>query len=232
MFQPYTGASSNEPCAKRALIVSIEYLDGQTFADGRSMNLLGCHADAADVLELLLGVKGEYAPQDIRILADLPGLPSSQKPTRENIICGLRWLASCCLAGDRRFFHYTGHGTQVFDLDRDEEDEFNEAIQPLDWSTKYRRGDDGLIIDDEFRQLLVDCLPKGSTLTALVDCCYVGTILDMERETLAKLPQLPKTRHSVPSTPSKTISALTLKIGRTKYRGGASPLGNFLSKRV
>lgn len=35
------------------LQVSIEYLDGQTFADGRSMMLPGCHADAADVLELL-----------------------------------------------------------------------------------------------------------------------------------------------------------------------------------
>lgn len=33
--------------------VAIEYLDGQTFEDGRTMNLPGCHADANDMRELL-----------------------------------------------------------------------------------------------------------------------------------------------------------------------------------
>ncbi|KAF8604394.1 hypothetical protein BDV93DRAFT_522508 [Ceratobasidium sp. AG-I] len=226
-FRNYTGASSQEPCAKRALIVSIEYRDGQTFADGRSMGLPGCHADAADVLELLR-TNGEYLAQDIQILADVPGLPSSQKPTRENIIRGLRWLASGCLAGDRRFFHYAGHGTQVEDLDGDEEDGFDEAIQPLDWSTKYRRGNDGLIIDDDFRELLVDRLPRGSTLTALVDCCHSGTILDMEQETSPKLSRLPMPRGSVPSIPSKAIYALTLKLKWPKCREGVCPVGNIL----
>lgn len=77
-FRPFTGAKSKEPCAKRALIVSkpfirvesnnlsikklqvsIEYLDGQTFSDGRSMKLSGCHSDAADILELLRMLKNE-----------------------------------------------------------------------------------------------------------------------------------------------------------------------------
>ncbi|KAG9086072.1 cytochrome c oxidase subunit 1, partial [Ceratobasidium sp. UAMH 11750] len=103
-FRYFNGQESEVPCVKRALIVAIEYLDGQTFEDGRAMNLPGCHADANDMRELLME-KGGYSQKDIRILADVPGLPDSQRPTRDNIIDGLKWLSDECRAGDRRFFH-------------------------------------------------------------------------------------------------------------------------------
>ncbi|CAE6449499.1 unnamed protein product [Rhizoctonia solani] len=167
-FAQYTGEKSTLPCEKRALLVGIEYLEGQQFDDGTPMNLAGCHADANDVLDLLRK-NGGYPQRDIRILADIPGLPDTQRPTRENILKGLLWLSEGCRAGDRRFFHYAGHGTQVQDKDGDEEDGYDEAIQPVDWATQYQRGDEGLIIDDEFRDFLVDPLPSNSTLTAVVD---------------------------------------------------------------
>jgi hypothetical protein len=72
------------------------------------MSLPGCHADANDVLELLSMCKkpkydnrrliyfsanegryhheGTYHHKDIRILADVQGLPDSQRPTRKNIV--------------------------------------------------------------------------------------------------------------------------------------------------
>ncbi|KAG9126943.1 cytochrome c oxidase subunit 1, partial [Ceratobasidium sp. 392] len=102
--------------------VAIEYLDGQTFTrEGGSMRLHGCYADADDMRELLES-KGGYCREDIRVLADLPGLPDSQRPTRDNILEGIRWLTEGCAPGDRRFFHYAGHGAQADDLNGDEKD--------------------------------------------------------------------------------------------------------------
>ncbi|CAE6399128.1 unnamed protein product [Rhizoctonia solani] len=225
-FAQYTGEKSTLPCEKRALVVGIEYFEGQLFEDGTPMYLAGCHADANDILDLLRN--GEYTNRDIRVLADVPGLPDSQRPTRENIINGLLWLSEGCRSGDRRFFHYAGHGTQVQDKDGDEEDGYDEAIQPVDWATKYQHGDEGLIIDDELRDFLVDPLPSNSTLTAVVDCCHSGTILDMEQETRA-VPTRSQTlgsmaRGVVPSRPS-----LILKMRFCRSAGGSIlPVGNIL----
>ncbi|KAH7333542.1 caspase domain-containing protein [Rhizoctonia solani] len=229
-FGQYTGEKSTLPCEKRALVVGIEYLEGQKFEDGASMYLAGCHADVNDVLDLLRK-NGEYPQCDIRVLADVPGLPDSQRPTRENIIKGLLWLSEGCRGGDRRFFHYAGHGTQVQDKDGDEDDGYDEAIQPVDWATTYQRGDEGLIIDDEFRDFLVDPLPSNSTLTAVVDCCHSGTILDMEQETRAvptKSQALgPRPRGSMSSIPSRP--SLILKMRFCRSAGGSIlPVGNIL----
>jgi len=80
----------------------------------------------------------------------------------------------------------------------------------------------------EFRDLLVDRLPRGATLTALVDCCHSGTILDMEQETQPKLSRVPMARGSVPSVPLNAMSALTLKLKWPKCREGLRPVGNIL----
>ncbi|KAF8604393.1 hypothetical protein BDV93DRAFT_606080 [Ceratobasidium sp. AG-I] len=216
-FRCYTGAGSKEPCAKRALIISIEYLEEQKFLDGSSMSLTGSHSDADDILELLYQ-EFEYNRQDIRVLADIPGLPEYQMPTRENIISGLQWLSNGCRSGDRRFIHYSGHGTQAKDLNGDEEDGWDEALQPSDWATRYEHDDKGLIIDDELREQLVDRLPQGSTLTALFDSCHSGTILDMDDETQAIAPRFPMPRDSLPSVVSNIIPSITLGLKWPNFR--------------
>ncbi|EUC62996.1 ICE-like protease (caspase) p20 domain protein [Rhizoctonia solani AG-3 Rhs1AP] len=229
-FGQYTGEKSTLPCVTRALVVGVEYLEGQKFEDGVPMYLAGCHADTSDILDLLRK-SGDYSHCDIRVLADVPGLSDNQRPTRENIVKGLHWLSEGCRSGDRRFFHYAGHGTQVQDKDGDEEDGYDEAIQPADWATKYERGDEGLILDDEFRDFLVDPLPGGSTLTAVVDCCHSGTILDMEQETRAvptKSQTLgPMPRGSISSVPSRPSLILKMRFCRSAS-GSILPVGNIL----
>ncbi|QRV99538.1 ICE-like protease (caspase) p20 domain protein [Ceratobasidium sp. AG-Ba] len=219
-FQYFNGQESELPCPKRALIVAIEYLDGQSFPDERPMHLPGCHADANDIRELLME-KGGYNQKDIRILADVPGLPDSQRPTRDNITESMNWLSMGCRAGDYRFFHYAGHGTQAEDQDGDEEDGLDEGDHE----------DKGLIIDDEFRDLLVDPLPANSTLTAVIDCCHSGTILDMEQETKAQArsgSRPPVARGSTSSLPSR-IPSIILKLKWPRCREGVSyPVGNIL----
>ncbi|KAG8792675.1 cytochrome c oxidase subunit 1 [Ceratobasidium sp. 428] len=225
-FSHYSGQESQLPCTKRALIVAIEYVSGQTYEDGESMRLQGCYEDANDMRELLIR-HGGYSQKDIRILADVPSLDKSQQPTRDNIIEGLRWLTDGCAPGDRRFFHYAGHGTQTPDLSGDEKDGQDEAIQPADWATVYNREVKGLIIDDELRSRLVDPLPKDSTLTAVFDCCHSGTILDMDQETQA---QSRCGSNGVSAARGRIIPPkLTLTLKWPKFRGSAScPVGNIL----
>jgi len=34
--------------------------------------------------------------------------------------------------------------------------------------------------DDQLRELFVDDLPEGVSLTAILDCCFSGTVMDLE----------------------------------------------------
>lgn len=70
-------------------------------------------------------------------------------------------------------FHYSGHGSQVEDLDGDEVDGNDECIMPVDYKTK------GVILDDEINDTIVRPLPRGATLHATFDSCHSGTILDL-----------------------------------------------------
>ncbi|KAG8718086.1 Ca(2+)-dependent cysteine protease [Ceratobasidium sp. 395] len=186
------------------------------------MRLQGCYEDANDMRELLIK-HGGYSRKDIRILADVPSLDKSQQPTRDNIIEGLRWLTDGCAPGDRRFFHYAGHGTQTPDLSGDEKDGQDEAIQPADWATVYNREVGGLIIDDELRSRLVDPLPKDSTLTAVFDCCHS----DMDQETQG---QSRCGSNGASAARGRILPPkLTLTLKWPKFRGSAScPVGNIL----
>ncbi|KLO12326.1 hypothetical protein SCHPADRAFT_426211 [Schizopora paradoxa] len=98
------------------------------------------------------------------------------RPTKENILDAMRWLVQGASPNDSLFFHFSGHGTQIKDLDGDEIDGYDEAIVPLD-SEDEKNG--GYIIDDEMHKILIRPLPAGCRLTALVDSCNSGTALDL-----------------------------------------------------
>lgn len=94
-------------------------------------------------------------------------------PTRGVIEKALKWLVTDVQPGDVLWFHFSGHGVQEFDKPSNERDGVDEAIQPLDYQTS------GNIADKFLRAVLVDTLPKGSTLYAMLDCCHSGDMLDM-----------------------------------------------------
>jgi hypothetical protein len=77
-------------------------------------------------------------------------------------------------SGDNLFLHYSGHGAQTPDLNHDEEDGFDETLVPCD----YERS--GQIVDDEIHDIVCKSLPKGVRLTAVMDCCHSGSLLDLE----------------------------------------------------
>jgi hypothetical protein len=66
----------------------------------------------------------------------------------------------------------------------DEEDGFDDTIVPVDYQQT------GQIRDDLLFERLVMPLPEGSQLTAVMDCCHSGTVLD--------LPYMIQVRHTAP----------------------------------
>lgn len=143
---------------KRALIIGINYT-------GTSSALSGCINDAMSVKEEL--IKRGYPEDNITLLTD----DTTVVPTRENILKEL--LALIISDATELYFHYSGHGSSVRDLDGDEDDGRDECLVPLD----YRHGN--MIIDDEIRGLLF-CLGENQKLFCVLDCCHSGSGMDLK----------------------------------------------------
>jgi hypothetical protein len=83
-------------------------------------------------------------------------------PTKRNMVAAYKKIIAESKAGDAVFLHYSGHGTKVKDLNGDEDDGFDEALVPLDYKQS------GLIIDDDLYDIVVNGLPEGVHVIALV----------------------------------------------------------------
>jgi len=150
--------------SRKALIVGINYL-------GQNCQLSGCINDARSVKDFLILNKG-FSETDIVLLTDDTNEPS-RRPTRHNILTELNRLFEGGKAGDFYFFHYSGHGTGIYDLSGDEEDRQDECIVPVDYPSAR------LIVDDELRVLFQQKVPKYSKLVAVFDSCNSGTAIDL-----------------------------------------------------
>lgn len=120
---------------------------------GMSNDLKGCVNDANDWAELL----AEFG-FNVDVLLDGQG-------TRENIKSALGNLVSVLGPGDYGVFTYSGHGTYNRDTSGDESDSYDEALFVYD----------GILLDDELRELLDDLQPHAS-LTFISDSCFSGTV--------------------------------------------------------
>lgn len=147
---------------RRALVIGINY-SGDVVLDG-------CQNDAKSIRNLINSMG--YDGAEVKMLLD-DGDATGDEPTRQNIEDAFRWLVRDAKAGDSFFLHYSGHGTSVADDNGDEDDGFDEALVPVDYTTH------GLIRDDDCFDLLVKPLPEGARLTCLIDCCHSGTMLDL-----------------------------------------------------
>ncbi|KAF9960246.1 Ca(2+)-dependent cysteine protease [Mortierella alpina] len=165
-------APPSRPRRKKALLVGINYF-------GDPNQLLGCINDTRDVFGFLNGYYG-FRYQDTIMLTD-DQIYEDKRPTGANIRYWMKWLVKDADPQDSLFFHYAGHGGRIKDFSYngktehlgDETDGYDEIIYPCD----YLRS--GIISDDEMYDLLVKDLPAGVQLTALVDACHSGTMLDL-----------------------------------------------------
>ena len=126
-------------------------------------DLRGCLNDVKDIKQLLLEVFG-FSRQNIRTLTD-------DKVTKDQIYKQWRWLCDGAAPGDRLVFQFSGHGSQITDLDDDEPDGVDEilCLYDMDWDSK-----DTYLVDDDLRKL-ISRVPKGALLTVILDSCHSGT---------------------------------------------------------
>jgi len=140
---------------------------------GTAKELNGCVNDAKNVRRFLIKSWG-FKSENIVVLTD-DTRDARRLPTKANILSAMKWLVKDAKAHDSLFFHYSGHGGQIKDMDGDEVDGFDEVIFPLDYEQKKV----GIISDDILNDFLVRTIPDGCRLTALFDSCHSGSVLDL-----------------------------------------------------
>ena len=146
--------------SKKALLIGINYYN-------TANELSGCINDAKN-LETRLSKNGF---SKIDILTD----NSAIKPTKVNILNGLKTLLIQSKPGDLLFFSFSGHGTLIADENNDEKDGKDEGIVTIDHD---------LIVDDLFNETIKTYLKSNVTLVVIMDCCHSGTILDLKYQYL------------------------------------------------
>lgn len=126
--------------------------------------LRGCVNDIADMAELLVAKCG-FAMSDVRLVAD-------ERATTSEILERLNWLVDGVSAGDRIFFHYSGHGTQMATRDHQGEiDGLDEVICPVDFDWT----DSHVIRDKDFRRIF-GSVPSGVEFVWVSDSCHSGDL--------------------------------------------------------
>ena len=172
-----TASGAPRPPRRTALLVGINYNNNP------DATLNGCYNDVVNVSQYLRTVLG-YAPSAITLLTDGnrgaagAGTASAVAPTRQNIIAGMAALVADMVAGDEAVFHFSGHGSLVRDTNGDELTGLDSCLCPLDYNAPASAGG-GIITDDEIRTLLVNRVPRGARLYAILDCCHNGTGCDV-----------------------------------------------------
>eukprot|EP00397_Hematodinium_sp_SG-2012_P007041 GEMP01007081.1.p1 GENE.GEMP01007081.1~~GEMP01007081.1.p1 ORF type:complete len:855 (+),score=166.04 GEMP01007081.1:176-2740(+) len=161
---------------KRALCVGCNY---PTKATG----LNGAVNDAFLISEMLQKRCG-FEEANITVLHDvMPGqpktvpVPPGKIPTRRNILNQLTSLISSAKAGDTLFVSFSGYGLQVDDLDGYQDEGYDEAILPTDFMDG-RDGDCTVVVTENLQDAFTN-VPKGCSLTVLMDCDHSSTIVDV-----------------------------------------------------
>jgi hypothetical protein len=145
--------------ADRALVVGVE-----KYGDARVPETPGCVQDATQTAEFLKTKYG-FASDAIKIL-------TNEQATSANIVGEFRnWLIEGTQPGDRVFFLYAGHGSQLPDDNGDEADGQDETIAPYDVNPETGTGE---VRDDVFDELIAQL--SGRRAVLIFDSCHSGTI--------------------------------------------------------
>ena len=146
---------------KRALLIGANYSGAN--------QLHGCIFDIIQMKSVLLDVYGFQPSEIITLRDDDP----SNMPTKARIIQELLALVQSKV--QTVFIQYSGHGTNISDINKDEKDGLDECIVPCDYAKS------GIISDDELNVALRGLVSTG---LAVFDCCRSGTILDLSYDTV------------------------------------------------
>jgi hypothetical protein len=173
--------------SSRALIISIQYTQFPQY------KLNGCHNDAINIIDRLKKMDSK-----ISIVYMNDNLPTNNGlyPTRNNII---REIANMCNSRDNEdklFFFYSGHGTSIFDFNKDERTILTRPNGMLIAGIQGTLKDSclvsndinnlNIVVDDEIANILSQ-LKANKKLYGFLDCCNSGTGFDLYKIHLGRL---------------------------------------------
>jgi hypothetical protein len=145
--------------ADRALVVGVE-----KYGDNRVPETPGCVQDATQTAQFLESKYG-FPAASVKVL-------TNEQATAANIQQEFRqWLIEGTQPGDRVFFLYAGHGSQLPDDNGDEEDGLDETVAPYDVNPETGTGE---IRDDVFDEMIAQL--SGRRAVLVFDSCHSGTI--------------------------------------------------------
>ncbi len=150
--QPERKAGDQPSFSRRALCIGINQY--------ASSPLFGCVSDARRWYSWF-----EKSGFQTDILLD-------QDASRDRILSSMRDLVTRSSPGDVIAIQYSGHGTQLPDLNGDESGGdtpgWDEALVPVDYLSN------GFVIDDDLAEVC-DGIPPDVNVTFFFDCCHSGT---------------------------------------------------------
>jgi uncharacterized caspase-like protein len=178
--------------------------------------LTGCVNDVEVMRQVLLNSFG-FPENHVAVITD-------EQASREGILGAMRELVQRVGQDDIVVFHYSGHGSQMTDLEGDEPDGLDETIVPYDSGRAPHENRD--IKDDEIYLWLKELTAKTSAVTLIFDCCHSGTIVrdDFGGEVRWVEPDL-RPAHELPSSPIPLAFRGQLDGGRDVGPSGWLPLG-------
>jgi hypothetical protein len=152
---PPSKAQSAEPGRRLALLIGVNEYDAVP-------DLRGALNDV-ELLKSVLTTKGGFAERDVELLLD-------RAATRRGILAAIDRLAKRARPADVVYVHYSGHGSQVKDVNGDEQDDgFDETLVPSDGRTPGVTD----ITDDELAEHLARV--EASSVAIVLDACHSGT---------------------------------------------------------
>jgi hypothetical protein len=146
-------AAAGEP-VKRALLIGINNYAAVPRLQG-SVN-------DVETMRQVLATRWGFSESNIAVLTD-------ERATRAGIMAALDRLVKEAGPDDIVYFHYSGHGSQVKDLNGDEEDGLDETIIPQDGRQRDVRD----ITDDELDEVFARL--KARSALIVLDSCHSGT---------------------------------------------------------
>ena len=147
---------------KKALLIGINYTSTP------DVQLNGCIDDVVNMRNTLIDAY-DYESANITLLRD-DELRAAYQPTRDNILNQLKSLVSQSGKLSELWIHYSGHGSQIRDTNRDETSGYDSMIIPSDFQVK------GFILDDELLSIIQTIKCKS---ILMFDSCNSGTVCDL-----------------------------------------------------
>jgi hypothetical protein len=124
--------------------------------------LRGCLNDVENIKNLLIN-NFQFEVSDVHLLRD-------DQVIKRNIFQEWKWLTENAVNGDTLVFHFSGHGSNVADLNSDEEDQRDEitCLYDMDFNNP-----NSYILDDEWYEWVKQVNPEAN-LIIIKDTCHSG----------------------------------------------------------